>query len=60
LIGQPVHLLSPLVPSTYLLVALAGVELGEHQRFTIMWAIAISMVLLLVVLLTGVIPLQSH
>ena len=24
LIGQPVHLLSPLVPSTYLLVGLAG------------------------------------
>ena len=26
LVGQPVHLLSPLVPSTYLLVALVGVE----------------------------------
>ena len=33
LIGQPVHLLSPLVPSTYLLVGLAGVEFGDHQRY---------------------------
>src|SRR5205085_9787935 len=38
-VGQPVHLLSPLVPSTYLLVGLAGVELDEHQRFTIKWAL---------------------
>src|SRR5262249_60315995 len=36
-VGQPVHLLSPLVPSTYLLVGLVGVELGDHQRFTIKW-----------------------
>ena len=34
IVGQPVHLLSPLVPSTYLLVALAGIEFGDHQRFT--------------------------
>jgi CitMHS family citrate-Mg2+:H+ or citrate-Ca2+:H+ symporter len=26
IVGQPVHLLSPLVPSTYLLVALAGID----------------------------------
>ena len=35
LIGQPVHLLSPLVPSTYLLVGLAGVEFGDHQRYAL-------------------------
>ncbi len=40
LIGQPFHLLSPLVPSTYLLVSLAGVEFGDHQRFTWPWAVA--------------------
>ena len=37
LVGQPVHILSPLVPSTFLLVGLAGVELGDHQRFTLKW-----------------------
>ena len=58
-IGQPVHLLSPLVPSTYLLVGLAGVELGDHQRFTIKWSIITSLVLLAVGLLIGVIPFSG-
>jgi citrate-Mg2+:H+ or citrate-Ca2+:H+ symporter, CitMHS family len=58
-IGQPVHLLSPLVPSTYLLVGLAEVELGDHQRFTIKWAVLTSMVLLVIGLLIGVIPFRG-
>jgi citrate-Mg2+:H+ or citrate-Ca2+:H+ symporter, CitMHS family len=55
-IGQPVHLLSPLVPSTYLLVGLVGVELGDHQRFTIKWSVLTSMVLLAIAMVTSVIP----
>ena len=55
-VGQPVHLLSPLVPSTYLLVGLAGVEFDEHQRFTIKWACGSVAVLLLIALATTVIP----
>lgn len=51
LIGQQVHLLSPLVPSTYLLVGLAGVELGDHQRFTIPWALGGALVMMLASLL---------
>jgi CitMHS family citrate-Mg2+:H+ or citrate-Ca2+:H+ symporter len=57
LIGQPVHLLSPLVPSTYLLVGLCGVELGDHQKFTLKWSAVTSLVILAVGLLTTVIPL---
>ena len=60
LVGQPVHLLSPLVPSTYLLVGLCGVEFGEHQKFTIKWAVLSAMVLLVVGLVTTVIPLVGH
>ncbi len=60
LIGQPVHLLSPLVPSTYLLVGLAGVDFDEHQRFTIKWAILTALVLLATGLLTTVIPFIGH
>ncbi len=56
LMGQPVHLLSPLVPSTYLLVGLAGVELGDHQRFTLKWTVASSLVMLLIGLAIGVVP----
>ncbi|MDT8264313.1 SLC13 family permease, partial [Roseomonas sp. DSM 102946] len=57
LVGQQVHLLSPLVPSTYLLVSLAGVEFGRHQRFTLGWASASALVMLLIGALTGAIPL---
>lgn len=60
LIGQPVHLLSPLVPSTYLLVGLAGVEFGDHQRYTLKWAIAICLVMMAAALLFGVFPLVAQ
>ena len=60
LIGQPVHLLSPLVPSTFLLVGLAGVDFDDHQRFTLKWALVSAAVLLLVGLLTLVIPVMGR
>ena len=59
LVGQPVHLLSPLVPSTYLLVALVGVELGDHQRFTLKWTIITPFILLGIGLATATIPLSG-
>lgn len=55
-VGQPVHLLSPLVPSLYLLVALAKVDLGDHQRFALKWAIFASFGLLAGGLLFGAFP----
>ena len=48
LMGQPVHLLSPLVPSTYLLVSLAGIDLADHQRFTLLPAAMVCAVMTLV------------
>ena len=48
LMGQPVHLLSPLVPSTYLLVSLAGIDLADHQRFTLLPAAMVCLVMTLV------------
>ena len=60
LVGQPVHLLSPLVPSTYLLVGLAGVDLGDHQRFTLKWSGMTCLILLAAGLLTTVIPLVGR
>lgn len=57
LIGQQVHLLSPLVASTYLLVGLCKVEFGDHQRFTLLWALSAALVMLLATLVFGVIPL---
>lgn len=55
LIGQATHLLSPLVPSTYLLVALAGVEFGDHLKYTLKWAIGSGIVMLLASIALGVI-----
>jgi len=59
LAGQPVHLLSPLVPSTYLLCGLAKVDFADHQRFTLKWALLISLVLLGSGLLSGLFPLAG-
>lgn len=57
IIGQPVHLLSPLVASTYLLVGMCKIEFGDHQRFTLLWSISASLVMLAAGVLFGVIPL---
>ncbi|MDQ0246033.1 CitMHS family citrate-Mg2+:H+ or citrate-Ca2+:H+ symporter [Bacillus fengqiuensis] len=55
LLGQPVHLLSPLVASTYLLVGMSKVDFGDYQRFTLKWTVGTSLVMLVVALLTGII-----
>ena len=57
IVGQPVHLLSPLVPSTYLLIGLAKIEFGDLQRFTLKWAVLICMAILTAALVLGVFPL---
>lgn len=59
LVGQQVHLLSPLVASTYLLVGFVGIEFGEHQRFTLKWALGSFVVFFLACLATGVFPLSA-
>lgn len=60
LIGQQVHLLSPLVASTYLLVGLAEVEFGDHQRYTLLWALSAAAVMMLATVAFGVIPIIGH
>ncbi len=49
--------LSPLTASTFLLVGLAEVDLGEHQRFIFKWAFGTTIVMTIVALLTGSIHL---
>ena len=60
LIGQQVHLLSPLVASTYLLVGLSEVEFGDHQRFTLPWALSAALVMLVACIVFGVIPVVGR
>lgn len=59
IVGQQVHLLSPLVPSTFLLTGLVKVNFGEHQKFTLLWSLGGALVMLLGLLLIGSIPLYK-
>ncbi|WNM34171.1 citrate:proton symporter [Streptomyces sp. Li-HN-5-11] len=46
LVGQPLHMSSPLVPAVYVLVGMAKVEFGDHTRFVVKWAVLVSLVVL--------------
>lgn len=51
--GFPV---SPLTPATFLIVGLAGIELGEHQKFTFPYLFGASVVMTIACLLFGLFP----
>jgi CitMHS family citrate-Mg2+:H+ or citrate-Ca2+:H+ symporter len=53
-VGFPI---SPLTASTFLLVGLLEVDLGEHQRFVFKWAWGTTLVMTIIALLTGSIHL---
>jgi citrate-Mg2+:H+ or citrate-Ca2+:H+ symporter, CitMHS family len=56
LLGQPVHLLSPLVPSTYLLVGMVGEDFGDLQRLVLKWACGSTLVMIVVAVIFSIIP----
>jgi CitMHS family citrate-Mg2+:H+ or citrate-Ca2+:H+ symporter len=49
--GFPV---SPLTPATFLVAGLSGIELGAHQRFSIPWLFAASVVMTIAAVLFGI------
>lgn len=55
-VGFPI---SPLTGSFYLLVGLAGVDIGRHIRHLIGWAWLVSVVMLAVAFATGAIPVWA-
>jgi CitMHS family citrate-Mg2+:H+ or citrate-Ca2+:H+ symporter len=55
LVGQALHMSSPLVPAVYVLVGMAKVEFGDHTRFTVKWAALTSLVVLAAALLLGIV-----
>ncbi|MFI8964202.1 CitMHS family transporter [Streptomyces sp. NPDC053493] len=55
LVGQALHMSSPLVPAAYVLVGLAKVEFGDHTRFVVKWAALTSLVVLAAGILFGII-----
>ncbi|MEU5199944.1 citrate:proton symporter [Streptomyces scabiei] len=46
LVGQPLHMSSPLVPAVYVLVGMAKVEFGDHTKFVVKWAAVTSLIIL--------------
>ena len=52
--GFPV---SPLTASTFLLIGLAGIDLGEHQKKTIPLAFGVTIVMLIAAIVVGAIVL---
>lgn len=57
LLGQPIHQLSPLVAANYVLMGVAGVEFGAHQRFTFKWALLLVVVMIVSAAIFGVVPI---
>ncbi|MDC0768868.1 CitMHS family transporter [Streptomyces sp. HD] len=55
LVGQPLHMSSPLVPAVYVLVGMAKVEFGDHTRFVVKWAALTCLVILGAGMLFGII-----
>ena len=55
LIGQPVHLLSPLVASTYLLCGLLNIDYGDNQRVSLKWTFGTVLVMLIAAIAIGAI-----
>ncbi|MGW0543569.1 CitMHS family transporter [Streptomyces griseoincarnatus] len=55
LVGQPLHMSSPLVPAVYVLVGMARVEFGDHTRFVVKWAALTCLLILTAGILFGTI-----
>ncbi|MEW2285772.1 citrate:proton symporter [Streptomyces sp. NPDC047841] len=55
IVGQPLHMSSPLVPAVYVLVGMAKAEFGDHTRFVVKWAVLTSLVVLGAGVLFGIV-----
>ncbi len=60
LMGQPVHTLSPLLAPIYLACGLLGVDVADAQRFSLKYAVLLSLVLTVGAIATGAIPLVAY
>jgi CitMHS family citrate-Mg2+:H+ or citrate-Ca2+:H+ symporter len=55
LVGQPLHMSSPLVPAVYVLVGMAKVEFGDHTKFVVKWAALTCLLILAAGIVFGII-----
>ena len=59
LVGQPVHILSPLVASTYLVISMLKLDYAQAQRFTLKWSLVNCLILMVMSLLLGLFPFYA-
>lgn len=59
LMGLPVHVLSPLLPSLYVFSAILGIEPGRYLRLALPWGVLVSAIMIVAALLFGVFPLTA-
>ncbi|HWJ77490.1 MAG TPA: citrate:proton symporter [Niallia sp.] len=57
ILGQPVHVISPLVAAAHLLIGMVGIEFSDLQRFLIKWALGTTTVMVIAALILGVISI---
>lgn len=57
ILGQPVHVLSPLVAAAHLLIGMVGIEFSDLQRYLLKWALGTTIVMTIAALVLGVISI---
>jgi CitMHS family citrate-Mg2+:H+ or citrate-Ca2+:H+ symporter len=57
ILGQPVHIISPLIAAAHLLIRMVDIEIINLQRFLIKWAFGTTIVMIVASLVLGVISI---
>ncbi|MHC5531921.1 CitMHS family transporter [Priestia megaterium] len=57
ILGQPVHIISPLIAAAHLLMRMVEIEIIDLQRFLIKWAFGTTIVMIVASLILGVISI---
>lgn len=60
LLGQTVHVLSPLVAAVYLVSGLLNVDVGAMQRFGLKWAVGLMLLMIVAAVAFGAVPLAGQ
>lgn len=58
ILGQPVHVLSPLYAAGYLLVGMLDIDYGLNQKFALKYAIGSSLIMILFAIMIGIIQIH--
>lgn len=57
ILGQPVHIISPLIAAAHLLMRMVEIEFIDLQRFLMKWAFGTTIVMIIASLVLGVISI---